>query len=128
MVADAASRTIAQSSYLERETGVEPATLALARRCSTTELLPLKYLTSISAGAGWVNSTGPWPWRDDFGVFGRFALSMCAGEARVLLQQVAVPDMQNTVADRSGLGIVRDHEHRLLKFLVRAAKHGEHRV
>ena len=29
-----------QGSYLERETGVEPATLALARRCSTTELLP----------------------------------------------------------------------------------------
>src|SRR5580698_1740833 len=25
---------------LERETGLEPATLALARRCSTTELLP----------------------------------------------------------------------------------------
>ena len=25
---------------LERETGFEPATLALARRCSTTELLP----------------------------------------------------------------------------------------
>ena len=34
---------------LERETGLEPATLALARRCSTTELLPLKYLLSISA-------------------------------------------------------------------------------
>ena len=29
-----------QGSYLERETGLEPATLALARRCSTTELLP----------------------------------------------------------------------------------------
>ena len=27
---------------LERETGFEPATLALARRCSTTELFPLK--------------------------------------------------------------------------------------
>ena len=27
-------------SKLERETGLEPATLALARRCSTTELLP----------------------------------------------------------------------------------------
>ena len=26
---------------LERETGFEPATLALARRCSTTELFPL---------------------------------------------------------------------------------------
>ena len=42
---------------LERETGFEPATLALARRCSTTELLPLKYLLSISAGGWRVNST-----------------------------------------------------------------------
>jgi hypothetical protein len=33
---------------LERETGLEPATLALARRCSTTELLPRKYSVSIS--------------------------------------------------------------------------------
>ena len=30
-----------KGGYLERETGLEPATLALARRCSTTELLPL---------------------------------------------------------------------------------------
>lgn len=30
-----------QGSALERETGFEPATLALARRCSTTELFPL---------------------------------------------------------------------------------------
>ena len=35
---------------LERETGLEPATLALARRCSTTELLPRKYSVSISGG------------------------------------------------------------------------------
>ena len=28
---------------LERETGFEPATLALARRCSTTELFPLDH-------------------------------------------------------------------------------------
>ena len=32
---------------LERETGLEPATLALARRCSTTELLPLGTLASL---------------------------------------------------------------------------------
>jgi hypothetical protein len=30
-----------QMSFLERKTGLEPATLALARRCSTAELLPL---------------------------------------------------------------------------------------
>ena len=30
-----------QKSYLERETGIEPATLCLGSRCSTTELLPL---------------------------------------------------------------------------------------
>ena len=29
-------------AQMERETGFEPATLALARRCSTTELLPQK--------------------------------------------------------------------------------------
>ena len=29
---------------MERETGFEPATLALARRCSTTELFPLTFL------------------------------------------------------------------------------------
>lgn len=28
---------------MERETGFEPATLALARRCSTTELFPLEW-------------------------------------------------------------------------------------
>ena len=31
------------AKYLERETGFEPATLALARRCSTTELFPLDH-------------------------------------------------------------------------------------
>ncbi len=35
------SGTIEGGGLLERETGLEPATLALARRCSTTELLPL---------------------------------------------------------------------------------------
>src|ERR1700757_2260143 len=34
------SQTVRSDSHLERETGLEPATLALARRCSTTELLP----------------------------------------------------------------------------------------
>src|SRR5580698_5995214 len=38
-------------SYLERETGLEPATLALARRCSTTELLPHTSSESISVGS-----------------------------------------------------------------------------
>ncbi len=31
------------AKILERETGFEPATLALARRCSTTELFPLDH-------------------------------------------------------------------------------------
>ena len=39
-------------SSLERKTGFEPATLALARRCSTTEPLPLEY------GAAGQNRTG----------------------------------------------------------------------
>ena len=34
---------------MERETGFEPATLALARRCSTTELFPLNH----SRSEGW---------------------------------------------------------------------------
>ena len=34
---------------VERETGFEPATLALARRCSTTELFPLDH----SPSEGW---------------------------------------------------------------------------
>src|SRR5277367_3805060 len=42
---------------LERETGLEPATLALARRCSTTELLPRKYSVSIS---GWFERGQRW--------------------------------------------------------------------
>lgn len=33
-------RELMRSVKLERETGFEPATLALARRCSTTELFP----------------------------------------------------------------------------------------
>jgi hypothetical protein len=32
-----------RTPMLERETGFEPATLALARRCSTTELFPLNH-------------------------------------------------------------------------------------
>ena len=35
-----------QKSYLERETGIEPATLCLEGRCSTTELLPLDFVSS----------------------------------------------------------------------------------
>ena len=35
---------------MERETRFELATLALARRCSTTELLPLVTSSSISGG------------------------------------------------------------------------------
>ena len=34
-----------QESYLERETGIEPATLCLEGRCSTTELLPLGFVS-----------------------------------------------------------------------------------
>ncbi len=46
---------------LERETGLEPATLALARRCSTTELLPLGY-KSKSMRSGNTRSTSPTKW------------------------------------------------------------------
>ena len=33
---------------MERKTGFEPAAFSLARRCSTTELLPLEYLDYAS--------------------------------------------------------------------------------
>jgi len=36
-----ADRKVVNAGSMERETGFEPATLALARRCSTTELFPL---------------------------------------------------------------------------------------
>ena len=36
------SRRHEQARFLEREKGFEPSTLALARRCSTTELFPLE--------------------------------------------------------------------------------------
>src|SRR5882757_5133500 len=41
---------------------------------------------------------------------------------------MAVPDMQNPVADRGRFRIVRDHEYGLLELLVRAPQHGEHDV
>ena|SRR5688572_17918567 len=49
---------------MERETGFEPATLALARRCSTTELFPLSTRTKpiLLAGPSPVKeATGPIP-------------------------------------------------------------------
>jgi hypothetical protein len=36
--------------FMERKTGFEPATLALARRCSTTELLPLVLSKMVPQG------------------------------------------------------------------------------
>src|SRR5579863_9424405 len=44
-------KTLRPDSHLERETGLEPATLALARRCSTTELLP--HAASLSIPRSW---------------------------------------------------------------------------
>ena len=41
---------------LERETGFEPATSSLARKCSTTELLPLEFF--LERGAEAQNRTG----------------------------------------------------------------------
>ena len=50
---------IAGGLKLERETGVEPATSSLARRCSTTELLPLGTLRVYRQGSRTVNATLP---------------------------------------------------------------------
>jgi hypothetical protein len=44
---------------MERETRFELATLALARRCSTTELLPLVAVLSIPGGPNAVKPQGP---------------------------------------------------------------------
>jgi hypothetical protein len=39
--------TYARLTGMERETGIEPATFSLARRCSTTEPLPLNAFATI---------------------------------------------------------------------------------
>jgi hypothetical protein len=49
-------KCIAGRTYLERETGVEPATSSLARKHSTTELLPLFTGLSIAAKFRVVNA------------------------------------------------------------------------
>ncbi len=42
-------RSVVRKDKLERERGFEPPTLALARRCSTTELFPLSQEDAIDS-------------------------------------------------------------------------------
>jgi hypothetical protein len=73
-----------QTSYLERETGLEPATLALARRCSTTELLPLNYSVSIAARRPGGQSMPPSP--KSHGRAGSRRKRLRLADAKLLLQ------------------------------------------
>src|SRR5437773_12026195 len=79
-------RSVPQTGLiLERETGVEPATSSLARKHSTTELLPLLPRSSIAAWFGMVNAG----WRVSalpslFSVRGRRRICISFGEGRLL--------------------------------------------
>src|SRR5690242_16025248 len=103
---------------LERETGLEPATLALARRCSTTELLPLGSPMSISARLQRVNEA---------------AAPLAATRANcsfTLLDSddFAVAHMQDASGDGRGIRIVGNHQHGLLELVVGALEHIQNRV
>jgi hypothetical protein len=75
-------RSVPQTGLiLERETGVEPATSSLARKHSTTELLPLFSGSSIAAKFGVVNAS----WRvsalsSSFSVHGRRRICISFGD------------------------------------------------
>ena len=55
---------------LEREKGLEPSTLCLGSRCSTTELLPLAPRTLLKQAAR-ASSTSAWPRRIDGSTAGK---------------------------------------------------------
>jgi hypothetical protein len=110
---------------MERETRFELATLALARRCSTTELLPLGTSLSISGGPNAVKLPNPqyrshtlWviqtlnrgPHRCDLGVH-------CVGN------DLAIAHLENAVGDGCGFKVMSNHQHRLTQLLVRTLEH-----
>ena len=57
---DFEEKCTADRSYLERETGVEPATSSLARKHSTTELLPLSHDQVYRPASCWSNRRKAW--------------------------------------------------------------------
>ena len=65
---------------LERETGFEPATLALARRCSTTELFPLTF--STERGGILLSATWAVKQRQKVGFFADFHVTRAMGATR----------------------------------------------
>jgi hypothetical protein len=110
---------------MERETRFELATLALARRCSTTELLPLVTTMSISGGP---NAVKP-----PFLHLGSLVLSPIARLDRCddrdwlgidrVRNDLPVAHLEDAVCNRSSFQVVRDHENCLTQFLVRALQH-----
>jgi hypothetical protein len=118
-------------SRLERETGLEPATLALARRCSTTELLPHGHQCSIATA----RLPGQRNARSIEGVFAgatvprkRFSGRDLRHSGCLFPDQMPIAHLQNAVADRRRLRVVRDHQDGLTELLIRTPQHPEHRV
>jgi hypothetical protein len=100
---------------LERETRFELATLALARRCSTTELLPLTARLSIPGGSNRVKPLKlllPGP----AGLSGNASLG---AQPLFHFDDFTIPHVEDAPGNCRGVGIMRNHEGRLLEFAIR---------
>ncbi len=94
---------------MERETRFELATLALARRCSTTELLPLTAKLSIPGGRKRVKPLKLHP----CGPLLVSRLAFVVIRSILDFDDFPIPHMQDATRDRRRLRIVRNHEGRL---------------
>ena len=110
---------------MERETRFELATLALARRCSTTELLPLAAELSIPGGRKQVK---PRQMSSITGVSGATSLRPVAVGTLFISHNLAVAHVQDAAGDRSRLGIVRNHQRGLAQFPIRPQQHVQHGI
>src|SRR5437660_6076546 len=126
---------------MERETGFEPATSTLARSHSTTELLPpssAHYKRPLSAGqtnqgnhsfpralASRVRAL-PTPWITCPSP--PAAVVVVPRPLWILLRRnnLTIAHVDDLVTILGRFGIVRDHQHRLPKFLVRLSQHSQH--
>ena len=104
---------------MERETRFELATLALARRCSTTELLPLVAELSIPGGPNAVKPAGSYCDRRLGGLawFGQGAFFFS--------HNLAVAHEEDASGNGRGLWIMGDHEGGLAQFAIGPDQHLE---
>ena len=111
---------------MERETRFELATLALARRCSTTELLPLDAILSIPGGR---NVVKPPSAPDLRPVQSAREADETASRREPFSSRTISPSRIYRIRLAIGgrLGIVRDHQRRLPQFTVRLEQHLQHR-